>query len=356
MYPKDVVDYILADTSLRRRFATLVAPRGDNPNIISSADDRAADDPALEQWLVSEGHEGSSAIRRYLLFLTQVLRTFDAIHLYFDKKNPLSRHPIDEGGVATSPREMVFIANHLYLLDSHGVGCDVLECGAFKGFSSCCLSWACSLLDRRLLVADSFQGLPHDGTQDYYQRGQFTGTLAEVTANLASLGRPRSVEIIPGYFASSLVGFSRSIAVLWLDVDLYSSASDVLGHVFPCLDRRGVIFSNEFAPHEVSPDHQIIATGDVARAFADYFTAQRIPHVARHVADWSALIVPFAGQGTHPALSVKRFKRLVRLLRQSGPTVARPSPTRFVGRVKGVLKSGARFVTRLRRSLGTPDR
>jgi hypothetical protein len=48
----------------------------------------------------------------------------------------------------------------------------------------------------------------------------------------------------------------------------------------------------------------VLAAGLVPKAFADYFAEQRIPHVARHLTDWTALVVPFAEPGSKPALSV----------------------------------------------------
>lgn len=47
------------------------------------------------------------------------------------------------------------IASYLYALRSYGLSGNLLECGAFKGSSTACLSIACDLLQTRLFCADS---------------------------------------------------------------------------------------------------------------------------------------------------------------------------------------------------------
>jgi hypothetical protein len=338
VYPRDVIEHLRSDPLLRERFGAALPPDGSGFHTVPAAYADPAE-PELERWLVSEGWRASRAVRRYVFFLKHTIQTFESIRAYFDEANTLSRHPDDARAVQTSVDEMLFIANHLYVLDSHGVGGDVLECGAFKGFSSCCLSWTCSFLGRKLLVADSFAGLPEDRSQSYYQPGEFTGTIAEVRANLACLGRIESTELVPGFFAASLAGFDRPLAAIWIDVDLYGSVMDVLSNAFRCLDPRGVLFSNEFARESISPAHQVLAAGLVPKAFADYFAEHRIAHVARHLTDWTALVVPFAEPGSKPALSVPRFSTLLRQLRSDRRQASSPpAPAGLLGRLKQSIR------------------
>jgi O-methyltransferase len=86
------------------------------------------------------------------------------------------------------------------------------EFGCFKGLSTCTLSLACKMTNRRLVVFDSFQGLPKtgesvhgfDGNTVQYREGQFCGTLSEVRQNVSIYGALDVCEFVPGFFSDSL--------------------------------------------------------------------------------------------------------------------------------------------------------
>ena len=316
MYPKDVVEYVKSVPALAERFAPALPPTADNPNAMAGS----AVDPGdfeFERWLVHDGRRESAAVRRYVFFMARMIETFDSIFEFFDKRNPTTAASGQDAiSVQTRADEMLFLANHLYYLHSHGVEGDLLECGAFKGYSSCCLSWVCSYLGRKLLVADSFEGLPEDPRQERYSPGEFKGSIEEVTENLTTLGVIGSAELIKGFFSESLVGFDRPLMALWVDVDLYNSTMDVLHNAWSSLDPRGAFLCNEFGPQHVGPDHQIVPEPNlVPGAVSDFFGEKGISHTARHLTGWTALIVPNAEPGTVPVTSVLRFYELIRLLR-----------------------------------------
>jgi hypothetical protein len=182
----------------------------------------------------------------------------------------------DEHPAQTNPDEMLTIANHLFILKSHGIEGAVLECGCFKGFSSCCLSLACCRLGYPLVIADSFAGLPPitgerksgdavDVFGHTYQAGDFAGSRAEVERNLRTFGDIAGVEFVEGWFADTLKNWGRPLALLWMDVDLWSSAVDVLRPCWPALDPRGCIFSHEISPEDIC-EGQIVSTSGVPGA------------------------------------------------------------------------------------------
>ena len=179
----------------------------------------------------------------------------------------------DRWCIASSPEEMLVIANQLFILRSHSVEGCVLECGCFKGYSSCCLSIACRRLGYPMVIADSFAGLPPDpemvGEGRIYQVGDYAGARSEVEQNLRTYGDPAGVELIEGWFSNTLTGWNRPLALLWLDVDLPSSVSDVLNPCLAHLDPKSVIFSHEFEPKDISGSKIIEEkgpTGAIARA------------------------------------------------------------------------------------------
>src|SRR5579864_7177745 len=59
--------------------------------------------------------------------------------------------------------EQLFMIIKLLNLEVPGV---VVECGTYKGGSAVNLSLACGLVDRRLLIYDSFAGLPRPSEND----------------------------------------------------------------------------------------------------------------------------------------------------------------------------------------------
>jgi hypothetical protein len=148
----------------------------------------------------------------------------------------------------TSAAEVAALAAALEGLALAGVPGGVLECGAYAGYSSCCLSRVCADLARPLWVADSFAGLPASGDPSY-RAGQFACPRADFEANLGRWGNPGWVGVVEGWFRDGLAGWPEPLALVWLDVDLRDSVRDVLlGGVLGRLHPRGLLFSHEAEP------------------------------------------------------------------------------------------------------------
>jgi O-methyltransferase len=137
----------------------------------------------------------------------------------------------------------------------------VAEFGCFKGMSTASLSLACALTGRRLVVFDSFQGLPaaserifnFDGNEISYKAGAYAGTLDEVRANVARFGDPSVCEFVPGFFADTLPQRREDerFVVIFEDADLPSSVRDVLRYAWPKLQNGCRFFSHEAPDREV---------------------------------------------------------------------------------------------------------
>lgn len=133
----------------------------------------------------------------------------------------------------------------------------LVECGAYQGVSAAKLSHLAAMLGRELVVCDSFQGLPPNvepHTRTYRGRdvrgalgaGAYAGSLAEVQSTIARYGVPDVVRYLPGWFADTLPGWSYGpIAGVYLDVDLASSATTCLTHLWPHVSPGGVIVSQD---------------------------------------------------------------------------------------------------------------
>jgi len=137
----------------------------------------------------------------------------------------------------------------------------VVECGAWQGASSAALSLVCAAVDRRLVVCDSFAGLPdegerrhvglHTGVYGHYRAGMFAGTQEEVAANVAAYGAPDRVEYVPGLFADTLTTLAGPVAFGFLDVDLAGSTRDCLRALWPLLNEGACLYADDAGDLEV---------------------------------------------------------------------------------------------------------
>lgn len=139
---------------------------------------------------------------------------------------------------------------------------NVAEFGCYKGLSTASLSLACALTGRRLIVFDSFEGLPepdqfvhHLGTDAVvpYKRGQYAGTLEEVRSNVLRFGDPTVCEFVKGYFDDTLPtrNVSERFVLIFEDADLPQSVRSVLKGAWKKLQPGGYFFCHEARDREV---------------------------------------------------------------------------------------------------------
>lgn len=133
----------------------------------------------------------------------------------------------------------------------------VIECGTYKGASTCNLSIACALVGRRLEIFDSFQGLPNPKTGDKthqipdlseihtYSKGSWKAGLSEVKKNITKYGEISACSFHPGYFANTLPKFKNKSVLIFCDVDLRSSLETCLKYLWPNLQNGCCFFTHE---------------------------------------------------------------------------------------------------------------
>jgi O-methyltransferase len=132
---------------------------------------------------------------------------------------------------------------------------DLIECGTWQGASAASLSLVARLVGRRLLVCDSFSGLPLDGLQPYYdmhrgvggylKAGMYAGSLDEVRAHIACYGALDVCEFVPGLFAETLPRLSQPLIFAFLDVDLAESLRDCLRAIWPLLAEGCAVYLDD---------------------------------------------------------------------------------------------------------------
>lgn len=157
-----------------------------------------------------------------------------------------------------------------------GVQGDFLEAGVFKGGISTVMATLLALGDpggaRVAWFADSFDGLPNvqtavgadvdnvvklENRRIRFWRGRFNASLATVgrhfercyrdehgkPARFGGWGRARA---LPGFFEDSLPGPVRSLALLRVDGDLYSSITTTLERLWPLLNVGGFVVFDDW--------------------------------------------------------------------------------------------------------------
>jgi hypothetical protein len=282
--------------------------------INSGRADRIPPTGVMEDWMIQQESRRDS-VRAYLSFLRWSRQRFDEVAKRMGAWNSDASHSLghDKWTVGWAGDTLLSMAASLYALHASGVTGGILECGAFKGSSTACLSWVCSQLGLPLYCADSFEGLPAD--EGHYGTGDFRGSLAEVSHNVSAYGRPECVHYIAGWYSDSLKGFEPELSLLWVDVDLQQSVVDLMENVFPRLNRNGVIFSDGFTEGVDFEGGKIVNTGCEPAGFHRYFSAHGVDYkVAPGGAKGLALIVPHCKQDEAVLFRADSFHHLVNLL------------------------------------------
>jgi len=128
----------------------------------------------------------------------------------------------------------------------------VLEAGCGHGSSTAKLSLAVAAAGGRLIVCDSFRGLPDnreehthmDGRRIEFRAGAFRATLPQVQRTVERFGAPAVVSFHKGWFADMLPGLETPpLDVVVLDVDLLESTRVCLRALMPRLAAGGVLFT-----------------------------------------------------------------------------------------------------------------
>jgi len=129
-----------------------------------------------------------------------------------------------------------------------------VEAGCFKGGGTAKFSLAAQIAGRKLVVFDSFEGIPdhnepHEknifGNSAFFRKGSYKGELHEVKANVAKYGSVENCEFVQGWFEDTLPAFREPLAGIYLDVDLAASTRTCLRHLYPLLQEEGVLFSQD---------------------------------------------------------------------------------------------------------------
>ena len=162
--------------------------------------------------------------------------------------------------IATTPTDGLLLAEMLLNMEAEGT---LIECGCYAGGSSAKLSVISKLLNRELIVFDSFEGLPV--VKEYYLRdqhcrqsddwvtdwtkGRYAVRLDEVRSNIERYGELSVCRFVKGWFNETLTNenLPERIAFAFADVDLANSARDCFVAVWPRLSEKGIYVTHDTA-------------------------------------------------------------------------------------------------------------
>jgi hypothetical protein len=142
-------------------------------------------------------------------------------------------------------------------------GC-LVECGAYKGGSTANLSIIADYCDRRLVVFDSFEGMPDPETDDSqhvllasqrihtYEGDVWDAPLSEVKANIRRYGELSACRFEAGYFEETMPAFDEPVVLAFLDVGLRSSAETAIAELWPLLTEGAYLFTHEAKHMEIA--------------------------------------------------------------------------------------------------------
>ena len=139
--------------------------------------------------------------------------------------------------------EIIAFVTQMLRLGRSGDGVFV-EAGCFLGGSSAKFSLAARTVGKKLLIFDSFHGIPPT-TEPNFSEGEWCGSLREVKANIDRYGAIDHCEFIEGWFEDTMPHFKGKILGAYLDVDLASSTKTCLIYLYPQIQTGGVLLSQD---------------------------------------------------------------------------------------------------------------
>jgi len=140
-----------------------------------------------------------------------------------------------------------------------GVEGDLIETGVWRGGATIFMRGilkAHSVIDRRVWVADSFEGLPpadrarypKESNAEFHKYRELAVSLDEVRGNFERYGLlDEQVRFLKGWFRDTLPAAPiERLALMRLDGDMYEATMDALVHLYPKLSAGGFVIIDDY--------------------------------------------------------------------------------------------------------------
>jgi O-methyltransferase len=124
---------------------------------------------------------------------------------------------------------------------------DVLEVGVWRGGTGALIARA-ALGDKRVFLADTFAGVVKAGENDTsFKGGEYADTSAQIVYDLLRSLDLNNVQILEGVFPEDTYkSVSEKLSFVHCDVDVYSSAKDIVEWCMPRLAVGAVLVFDDF--------------------------------------------------------------------------------------------------------------
>lgn len=179
---------------------------------------------------------------------------------YYEKCAPYTR---------TSIQRMYSIYNSIAYLVKNNIEGDLVECGTWKGGSAMMMASALKEFNdqnRRIFLYDTYEGMSEPGAKDISYENMDAAsllktsendkensvwclaTIDEVKQNLYATGYPRDkLLFIKGKVEETIPQtVPQKISFLRLDTDWYESTYHELAHLYPLLEKKGVLIIDDY--------------------------------------------------------------------------------------------------------------
>lgn len=198
----------------------------------------------------------------------------------------------DSNGLTmTSPERLFSLIEAVRYVERAGIQGDVVECGVWLGGSMKAAATTLISLgktQRTLWLYDTYEGLPeateHDvdfsgySQADIWRPGMARAPLYRVQETMRSTGYPEdNLQYVVGKVEETIPqNTPKSIAILRLDTDYYSSTKHELQHLVPLVSKGGVVIIDDYGHFK-----------GARLAVDEYLSEQRL-HVFLSRVDYSA--------------------------------------------------------------------
>jgi hypothetical protein len=132
----------------------------------------------------------------------------------------------------------------------------LVEAGCYYGATSCTMSIGAKILNKKLIIYDSFSGLPDDDDKElkiyhhlqvkgFYEKGMYAAPKKIVEENIQKYGEYNNCIFREGLFNDTMQLHSDKICFLFLDVDLRSSTETAIIYLWPYILDNHYIFTDD---------------------------------------------------------------------------------------------------------------
>ncbi len=170
----------------------------------------------------------------------------------------------------TSLARMYTLYKSVEYIAKNNIQGDLIECGVWRGGSSMLIAKSLlhfGLSDRKIYLFDTFEGMSAPTSNDIDSKGKDAASMMntekknnawdvwcyseieDVKNNMRKTAYPENnIEYIKGKVEDTLPDFKKSekISLLRLDTDWYESTLSEMNHLYPLVEKKGIIIFDDY--------------------------------------------------------------------------------------------------------------